>query len=231
MAPGWCRLSSAINRKWRHSQQWEVMVHCILFRYPKQNPINHCPSKTYSVFQKAEKNEICGQLCHNNVSSKVTVQPLTSCRIKTRQHDYLYRWQNWGPGRKLRGAPAQPRSAPVFIHLSVIRCSDNALAMDNQSMMWHYPSNSSLIFTFSVFRCRPFSDIPLQTCTLSDYGSEVVQRALFDGFNKVALPTWLLHDPFIRPYSENLRERPTDRISACALLRCREVKFQRQVSK
>ena len=55
MAPGWCRLSSAINRKWRHSQQWEVMVHCILFRYPKQNPINHCPSKTYSVFQKRKR--------------------------------------------------------------------------------------------------------------------------------------------------------------------------------
>ena len=26
--------------------------------------------KTYSVFHKAEKNEICGQICHNNVSSR-----------------------------------------------------------------------------------------------------------------------------------------------------------------
>jgi len=37
--------------------------------------------------RKVEKNEICGQLCHNNVSSR---SPLPSCRIKTPKRDYLY---------------------------------------------------------------------------------------------------------------------------------------------
>ena len=82
-----------------------ILINCILFRYLKQNPVNQCLSKTYSVFQKAEKNEIFGQLCRSNVSSR---SPLPSYRIKTMQLDYMYRWQNWGPGSKLGTAHPRP---------------------------------------------------------------------------------------------------------------------------
>ena len=67
-----------------------------------------CRVRPTAFSRKRKKNEIRCQLCHNNVSSRSS---LPSYRIKTMQRDYLYRWQNWGAGRKLgKAVTAQNRA-------------------------------------------------------------------------------------------------------------------------